>query len=76
MLIEMGSWVMQGREDSTTPVRGADKFVKLVRDKLPGTEVRYDIVDGGDHGFDYDEKTWESFSGEALGFVVRGWLGA
>lgn len=72
----MHSWVMQGREDSTCPVRGADKFVDLVKAKLPETNIKYDIVDTGDHGFDYDESSWESFSREALGFVIKGWLGA
>lgn len=65
---------MHGDDDSTVPIRGSDAFVKLVREKLPGTEVRYDVVEGADHGFEYDWKRWESFSEEALGFVVDGWL--
>lgn len=65
---------MQGREDSTCPVRGSDRFIDQVREKLPETEVRYDVVDGADHGFDYNEKSWESISEDALTFVAKGWL--
>lgn len=65
---------MHGDDDSTVPVRGSDKFVKLVGDKLPQTSVRYDVVPGEDHGFDFDEKRWESFEAEALSFVSEPWL--
>lgn len=64
----------QGAEDSTTPIRGADKFVDLVRGRLPEVSLRYDVVAGQDHAFDFDEKTWDYFASEALEFVTVGWL--
>ncbi|KAF4996139.1 hypothetical protein FDECE_12563 [Fusarium decemcellulare] len=67
-------WLMHGDDDSTVPIRGSDKFVNLVREKLPQTEVRYDVVPGQDHAFDFDEKTWESFADDALEFVTQAWL--
>ncbi|KAM0555890.1 hypothetical protein ACHAPJ_006292 [Fusarium lateritium] len=67
-------WIMHGDEDSTVPVRGSQKFVDLVAKKLPETTVRYDVVPGEDHGFEFDEKRWDSFADEALGFVKDAWL--
>lgn len=79
-LIEAGAtlptnvWVMHGDNDTAVPLRGAQKFVDLVRSKLPKTEVRFDVVAGADHGFDADPETWSSFADEALEFVASGWL--
>jgi fermentation-respiration switch protein FrsA (DUF1100 family) len=65
---------MHGDDDSTVPIRGSQKFVDLVAKKLPATSVRYDPVKGEDHGFEFDEKRWESFADEALAFVRDAWL--
>ncbi|KAJ4007325.1 hypothetical protein NW766_010009 [Fusarium irregulare] len=67
-------WIMHGDEDSTVHIRASDKFVKLVSEKSPETKVRYDVVPGEDHGFDFDEKRWESFEAEALDFAAKAWL--
>lgn len=65
---------MHGDDDSTVHIRASDKFVKLVKERLPETSVRYDVVPGEDHGFDFDEKRWESFEAEALDFATKSWL--
>ncbi|RFN51443.1 hypothetical protein FIE12Z_4280 [Fusarium flagelliforme] len=67
-------WIMHGDDDSTVHIRASDKFVKLVGEKLPETSVRYDVVPGEDHAFDFDEKRWESFEAEALDFATKAWL--
>lgn len=67
-------WVTHGDDDSTVPSRCSDRLQALVGDKLPGTKLRYDVVPGADHGFDFDLKRWEYFADEALGFIKKGWL--
>jgi len=65
---------MHGDNDSTVHIRASDKFVNLLGERLPSTNVRYDVVPGEDHGFDFDEKRWESFEEEALDFATKAWL--
>ncbi|KAF5675811.1 alpha beta hydrolase fold-3 [Fusarium heterosporum] len=67
-------WIMHGSDDSTVPIRASHKFVELISQKLPEVTVRFDVVPGQDHGFDFDEKRWASFEDEALGFVTEPWL--
>lgn len=50
-------------------------FAELVRQKLPQTILRYDIIPGQDHGFDFDEKSWETVRPDAMDFVAKAWLG-
>ncbi|KAI9705224.1 MAG: hypothetical protein M1820_005371 [Bogoriella megaspora] len=69
-------WLMHGDDDATVPIRGSDKFVDLVTQKLPGTTIRYDVVKGQDHAFDVDDSTWASFADSALEFVAAAWLSA
>ncbi|KAM0433450.1 hypothetical protein ACHAPT_004330 [Fusarium lateritium] len=66
-------WLMHGDDDATVPIRGSHKFIQLVKEKLPQTTLRFDVVPGQDHGFDFDVKTWESFAPDALDFVTKGW---
>lgn len=70
------SWIMHGSDDSTVRQAGSDAFVSLARESLPGTEVRYDVVPGEDHGFDFDEARWASVRPAVLDFVRQGWLKA
>ena len=67
-------WIMHGNDDSTVPVRGSDKFVQHLRQSLPGVSVRYDVVSGQDHGFDFNEENWDSIERDALKFVGEAWL--
>ncbi|KAF4437913.1 hypothetical protein F53441_12919 [Fusarium austroafricanum] len=67
-------WIMHGDDDSTVPIRGSQNFVDLVAKNSPETTVRFDVVPGEDHGFDFDMKRWESFADEAIGFVRDAWL--
>lgn len=46
----------------------------LVRGRLREVTLRYDVVVGQDHAFDFDEKTWAYFASDALEFVREGWL--
>ncbi|WZH48274.1 Alpha/Beta hydrolase protein [Fusarium acuminatum] len=68
------TWIMHGSDDSTVPIRASYKLVELISQKLPEVTVRFDAVPGEDHGFDFDEKRWESFEDEALGFITEPWL--
>ena len=68
-------WLMQGDNDTTTHVRCAYRFVDELYVKLPEVSLRFDVVPGQDHAFDFNEETWASFSEDALGFVVEAWLG-
>lgn len=69
-------WILQGDADTTTHIRGADKFVAQLQKSLPDVTLRYDVVAGQDHGFEFDETTWESFAPEALHFISEAWVGA
>ncbi|KAJ4127041.1 hypothetical protein NW768_008662 [Fusarium equiseti] len=66
-------WIMQGQDDSFISIRASDEFVRLVG-KRPDTTVRYDVIPGQGHGFDFDDAIWESDQAvEALEFVTQAW---
>ncbi|KAF4983800.1 hypothetical protein FZEAL_884 [Fusarium zealandicum] len=67
-------WLMHGDDDSAVPVRGSKKFADILRKKSPQTNLRFDLVPGHDHAFEYDEKNWGSFAPEAIKFVTDAWL--
>lgn len=56
-------------------IRQSENFVNLVREKLPETEVRFDVAVGRDHAFDVEPAYWEPYAKDAMAFVVKGWLG-
>jgi hypothetical protein len=67
-------WVLHGDDDSVVYIRTSHKFVNLVQEKLPDTNVRFDIAPGQDHALDILVPEWESFAVGALDFVRESWL--
>lgn len=66
---------MHGDDDSVVHIRATHKLVDLIKEKLPGTNVRLDVAAGKDHAFDHLDKNWESFIlPGGLDFVKDSWL--
>lgn len=42
---------------------------------LPSTNLRFDVAEGMDHGFDLDPALFKPYKEAAMGFMVKGWLG-
>lgn len=54
----MCRWILHGDDDTAVHVRATQKFVNLVREKLPDTTIRLDIAQGEDHAFDLIKTSW------------------
>ncbi|MCJ1444969.1 MAG: hypothetical protein MMC23_005473 [Stictis urceolatum] len=67
-------WIVHGDADSTVPVEGSRVFAGLVREMLPGTEMRLDTGEGKDHGFDLMWKEDDEWARERLAWLVQAWL--
>ena len=49
------SFIIHGEEDSVVPIEHSKDFAKLVKEKLPDTELRLQIIgnsENSEHGFD------------------------
>lgn len=68
------SWITHGDSDTVVYLRQSEKLVDLIKEKLPATNLRFDIAKGQDHGFDVDPKLWAPYAEPATAFVVDGWL--
>ncbi|KAK8074364.1 Alpha/Beta hydrolase protein [Apiospora phragmitis] len=67
-------WVLHGDKDSAIHIRSSQVFVGLIKEKLPGTTVRFDVGKGEDHAFDLHPPSWEAHVPGALDFVRQSWL--
>ncbi|CAI6339988.1 unnamed protein product [Periconia digitata] len=67
-------WVLTGVDDSTIRVESVRDTVALMKEKLPGTEVRYDEAPGQEHGFDLLNPEWEQYAVGSLDKLQRAWL--
>lgn len=67
-------WVMTGDDDATIRVESVRELVGFLREKLPGTEVRYDEAPGQDHGFDLLNPEWEKYAVGSLDWLKEAWL--
>lgn len=68
---------MHGDQDSVVYIRSTYKFLEEVEQRLPETEIRFDVVKGQEHAFDHmNFHSWESFLSKpgALDFVQKAWL--
>lgn len=68
------SWIVQGDADAVVYLRQSEALVNLIQQKLPTTNVRFDIAKGQDHAFDLDRALWEPYAKSAMEFMVAGWL--
>ncbi|KAL3443428.1 Alpha/Beta hydrolase protein [Aspergillus insuetus] len=73
-----GVALIQGRQDSAVPVRGAERFIEKARDVTkgqPGSDKLVLSIRDGEHAFDldmrYDEEAWLQ---DALKLAVQAWL--
>lgn len=73
-------WVFHGDSDTVVPVQGSRVFVEVLKEHK-GTEVRYDEVEGMEHGFDGTvvEGRWAGVEDPVLvkgmKWLVEGWRG-
>ena len=69
-------WIFHGDDDSVVYLHQSEKFVELVRAKLPETKLRFDVAEGKDHAFDMDVSVWDEFpaSKDAIAFLTKAWL--
>ncbi|KAK4953320.1 hypothetical protein LTR10_009029 [Elasticomyces elasticus] len=67
-------WIIHGDADSVVYLRQSQSFVDLVKEKLPETNLRFDIALGEDHAFDMEAAKWEPYAVAAMKFVADAWL--
>lgn len=65
--------ILHGNEDSAVPVSGSERFVEVVKKKLPGSAIRLHVRPG-DHGFDGDVTLKEEWLKEDVEFITEHWL--
>lgn len=73
-LLTLTSWIIHGDDDSVVYIRQSEALVKLIKEKLPETKLRFDIGSGHDHGFDLDPRYWNEYADPAMAFVSSNWL--
>lgn len=66
-------WIMHGKDDSAVPLKGSERFVELVGEKCPESQVRLTIRTG-EHGFDAGAKLDEEWLKEGLEWLEGSWL--
>lgn len=69
-------WIFHGNDDSVVYHRQSEKFVHLVKSKLPETNLKFDIAPGEDHAFDVEASKWEPFAErtKAIEWLKKAWL--
>ncbi|KAK4499629.1 hypothetical protein PRZ48_010147 [Zasmidium cellare] len=69
-------WIFHGDDDSVVYLHQSEKFVDLVRAKLPEINLRFDVAEGKDHAFDMDVSVWDAYpaSKDAVAFLTMAWL--
>ena len=65
--------IAHGSEDTVVPVAGSQRFVEVLKRRLPDSVVKLDIRPG-DHGFDGDATIEEAWLKEDLDFITGYWL--
>jgi hypothetical protein len=73
-LLTLTSWIMHGDDDSVVYIRQSQALVELIKEKLPGTKLRFDVGIGQDHGFDLDARYWKDYADPAMAFISSNWL--
>lgn len=68
------SWIIHGDDDSVVYLRQSEALVELMKEKLPNTNLRFDVAKGQDHAFDIEPTLWEPYTEGAMKFVVDAWL--
>ncbi len=70
-------FIFSGRKDSAVECKGTERFVEVLREKMPGVEVRVELVEGKEHGFDLmaklEEEEWDWLK-EGVEWVASKWL--
>lgn len=65
--------ILHGKEDSSVPVAGSERFVEALKKKHPSTPVRLDLQPG-DHGFDGEATLETEWLKEDVAFITKHWL--
>jgi dienelactone hydrolase len=73
-MLTLARWVLHGDDDSVVYLRQSQSFVDLIKEKLPETNLRFDVAVGEDHAFDMEAVKWEPYAVAAMEFVVDAWL--
>ena len=68
------SWIVHGDDDSVVYLRQSEAFVDLIEERLPATNLRFDIAKGQDHAFDIEPTLWEPYREAAAKFITEAWL--
>lgn len=69
------TFIFHGEQDSAVPVDGSRKFVALLREISPNSQVQLHMQDG-DHGFDADSTLETPWLRDGLGVASKEWLPA
>lgn len=65
--------ILHGKEDSSVPVVGSERFVEAFKKKHPSTPVKLSIH-SGDHGFDGEARLDTEWLKEDVEFITKHWL--
>lgn len=68
------TFIFHGRQDSAVPFEGSQRFVSLIREKLPGTAIDFHARDG-DHGVDFEATLATEWLKNGLKMISDAWLG-
>lgn len=72
-MLTCARWIFHGGADSGVPIEGSHLFVDEVKERLPSTDVRFEVVEGQEHGFDGYWEEWDSWSKAGLEWILEAW---
>ncbi|KAK9851972.1 CAZyme family CE10 [Penicillium brevicompactum] len=69
------TFIFHGRQDSAVPCEGSQRFVDLVREKLPDASINFHVLDG-DHGVDFEATLATDWLHQGLSMITSAWDGS